>query len=73
MHKGGAIFDRDRLDHLNGVYIRALTDEQLALRLRPWVPEAIADADLLRMVPIVKERLTRLGDVDRARRLRVGA
>ena len=23
VHKGGAIFDRDRLDHLNGVYIRA--------------------------------------------------
>ena len=38
VHKGGAIFDRDRLDHLNGVYIRALSDEQLALRLRPWVP-----------------------------------
>ena len=40
VHKGGAIFDRDRLDHLNGVYIRAMSDEQLALRLRPWVPEA---------------------------------
>ena len=39
VHKGGAVFDRDRLDHLNGVYIRALTDEQLALRLRPWVPD----------------------------------
>ena len=32
----------DRLDHLNGVYIRAMTDEQLALRLRQWVPEAVA-------------------------------
>ena len=64
VHKGGAIFDQDRLDHLNGVYIRALTDEQLALRLRPWVPEAVADDDLLRMVPLVKERLVKLGDVD---------
>jgi nondiscriminating glutamyl-tRNA synthetase len=63
VHKGGAIFDRDRLDHLNGVYIRALTDEQLALRLRAWVPDAVADADLLRMVPLVKERLVKLGDV----------
>jgi glutamyl-tRNA synthetase len=63
VHKGGAIFDRDRLDHLNGVYIRALTDEQLALRLRPWMPDAVADADLLRMVPLVKERLVKLGDV----------
>ena len=64
VHHGGAVFDKDRLDHLNGVYIRALTDEQLALRLRSWVPEAVADDDLLRMVPLIKERLVRLGDVD---------
>jgi len=63
IHKGGAIFDRDRLDHLNGVYIRAMTDEQLALRLRPWVPDAIRDGDLVRIVPLVKERLVKLGDV----------
>lgn len=63
VHKGGAIFDRDRLDHLNGVYIRSLTDEQLALRLRPWVPEAVADEDLRRLVPLVKERLVKLSDV----------
>jgi glutamyl-tRNA synthetase len=63
VHHGGAVFDRDRLDHLNGVYIRALTDEQLALRLRAWVPKAVADEDLLRMVPLLKERLVKLGDV----------
>ena len=64
VHHGGAIFDKDRLDHLNGVYIRAMTDEQLALRLREWVPAAVADDDLLRMIPLVKERLVRLGDID---------
>ena len=64
IHHGGAIFDKDRLDYLNGVYIRALADEQLALRLREWVPEAVADEDLVRMVPLIKERLIRLGDVD---------
>jgi nondiscriminating glutamyl-tRNA synthetase len=63
VHKGGAIFDRDRLDHLNGVYIRSLTDEGLALRLRPFVPESMDDEDLVRIVPLVKERLVRLGDV----------
>ena len=63
VHKGGAIFDIDRLDHLNGVYIRAMSDEQLALRLREWVPPALADADLLRLVPLIKERLVKLGDV----------
>jgi len=62
VHHGGAIFDRDRLDHLNGVYVRAMSDEQLALRLRPWIPEAIRDDDLLRMVPLIKERVVKLGD-----------
>jgi glutamyl-tRNA synthetase len=62
VHKGGAIFDRDRLDHLNGVYIRSLSDEQLALRLRSWIPEAVADADLLRVVPLIRERLVKLAD-----------
>jgi glutamyl-tRNA synthetase len=63
VHKGGAIFDRDRLDHLNGVYIRTMSDEQLALRLRAWVPDALDDGDLLRIVPLVKERLVKLADV----------
>src|SRR5690606_30564285 len=59
VHKGGAVFDRDRLDHLNGVYIRNMTDEQLAIRLRSWIPDAVADADLLRIVPLIKERMVR--------------
>ncbi len=63
VHHGGAIFDQARLDHLNGVYIRALSDEQLALRLRPFAPDGIGDADLLRIVPLVKERLVRLGEL----------
>jgi glutamyl-tRNA synthetase len=62
VHKGGAVFDRDRLDHLNGVYIRNMTDEQLAIRLRSWIPDAVADSDLLRIVPLIKERMVRLGD-----------
>jgi len=63
VHHGGAVFDRDRLDHLNGVYIRAMSDEQLALRVRPWVPGVIRDEDLLHLIPLIKERLVKLGDV----------
>jgi glutamyl-tRNA synthetase len=62
VHKGGAVFDEDRLDYLNGVYIRNLTDEQLAMRLRPFLPDALADASVLRVVPLIKERLVRLAD-----------
>ena len=62
VHKGGAVFDAERLDHLNGVYIRALPDEQLALRLRPFIPGSLDDDAILRIVPLIKERLVRLGD-----------
>jgi glutamyl-tRNA synthetase len=62
VHKAGAVFDADRLDYLNGVYIRSLTDEQLALRLRPFLPDALDDQAVLRVTPLIKERLVRLAD-----------
>ena len=62
VHKAGAVFDPERLDHLNGLYIRALADEQLAIRLRPFVPDALDDASLMRVVPLIRERLVRLSD-----------
>jgi glutamyl-tRNA synthetase len=62
VHKSGAVFDENRLDHLNGLYIRNLTDEQLALRLRGFLPDALDDASVRRVVPLIKERLVRLAD-----------
>ena len=62
VHKGGAVFDKDRLDYLNGVYIRRLTDAELAHRLHPFLPQALDDASLLRVAPLIKERLVRLAD-----------
>ena len=62
VHKGGAVFDKDRLDFLNGVYIRSMTDEQLAMRLRAFVPEALDDRGLVAVIPLIKERMVRLAD-----------
>ena len=62
VHKAGAVFDKDRLDYLNGVYIRSLNDADLAARLRPFLPEALSDEVLLRLVPLLQERLVRLSD-----------
>jgi glutamyl-tRNA synthetase len=62
VHKAGAVFDKDRLDYLNGVYIRSLADGQLALRLRPFLPKVLDDGILMRLAPLLKERLVRLGD-----------
>lgn len=62
VHKAGAVFDKDRLDYLNGVYIRSLNYTDLAARLRPFLPEALSDEQLLRLVPLLHERLVRLSD-----------
>ena len=62
VHKAGAVFDKDRLDYLNGVYIRSLADGQLALRLRPFLPAALDDDIVMRLAPLLKERLVRLAD-----------
>ncbi len=62
VHKGGAVFDKDRLDHLNGVYIRGLSDDELAERLRPFLPQALTDGVLSAAVPLIRERLVRLAD-----------
>jgi nondiscriminating glutamyl-tRNA synthetase len=62
VHKGGAVFDADRLDHLNGVYIRGLSDAELARRLRPFVAVELDDATLLAIAPLIRERLVRLAD-----------
>ena len=62
VHKAGAVFDKDRLDYLNGVYIRSLADGQLALRLRPFLPAGLDDGILMRLAPLLRERLVRLGD-----------
>jgi glutamyl-tRNA synthetase len=62
VHKAGAVFDRDRLDYLNGVYIRGLPDADLASRLRPVLPSGLTEDVLAGLVPLIKERMVRLTD-----------
>ena len=67
--KPAAIFDLDKLQWMNGVYIRQLAPDGLAARLLPflereYLPELLPiDPDyLLRLVPLVQERLKTLAD-----------
>jgi glutamyl-tRNA synthetase len=72
VHKGGAVFDKDRLEWLNGQWIRRLAPEDLVERLLPFL-EADRDAgridrvptaeELRPLVPIVQERLPTLGAI----------
>ena len=72
VHKGGAVFDRDRLEWLNGQWIRRLEPEDLIERLRPfieaervagridWIP---SDGELRAFLPVIRERLPTLGAI----------
>jgi glutamyl-tRNA synthetase len=57
----GARFDWEKLNWINGEYIRALADEPLARRLRPFLPN-LDEATILRAAPALKTRLTKLAD-----------
>jgi glutamyl-tRNA synthetase len=72
VHKGGAVFDRERLEWLNGQWIRRLEPDDLVERLRPFVAAELAagriewmpgDDDLRVLLPIVSERLPTLGAI----------
>lgn len=55
-----------KLDHFNGQHIRSLQDDDLARRLKPYLVQAGYAVDeniLLRIIPLVRERLTVLTDI----------
>lgn len=54
---GGPVFDVEKLTWLNGRYLRRLSPEQLLERLRR---EPLSDAHLLRVLPLVQERIDTL-------------
>ncbi len=56
---GGARFDWEKLNWINGEYIRALDDDELARRLGPFLPR-LDEATILRAAPALKTRLPKL-------------
>jgi len=68
VQRANAMFDWDKLDWIDGQYIRALSDDQLAERLAPYLPRLPA-ATVRAAAPALKERLVRLGDAADAQHL----
>lgn len=69
VNKAAAIFDYEKLTWMNGVYIRQLSEEDLADRLMPFLerdlPSELLPVDrdyLLRIVPLIQERTKLLCD-----------
>jgi glutamyl-tRNA synthetase len=76
VHQGGAIFDRERLEWMNGQWIRRLSETDLVERLAPFLDRELAaredtgatvrrpsETELLTLVPLVRERLPRLAAI----------
>ena len=72
VNKAGAVFDRERLEWLNGQWIRRLDPDDLVERLRPFLEADLeagridrmpAEGELKALLPVVQERLPRLGAV----------
>jgi glutamyl-tRNA synthetase len=72
VNKAGSIFDRERLEWLNGQWIRRLSADDLMDRLRPFLEAEVAagridwlpsDGELRALLPVVQERLPTLSAV----------
>ena len=55
----GARFDWEKLNWMNGEYIRALSDDELASRIQPFVPQVDLET-IQRAVPALKTRMHKL-------------
>jgi glutamyl-tRNA synthetase len=72
VHKGGAVFDRERLEWLNGQWIRRLDPDELIERVRPFIQAELdvgridrlpSDEEIRALLPVIQERLPTLGAI----------
>ncbi len=68
INKTGAVFDINKLDWMNGYYIRQLTVEDLTSRLMPFLESTglVTENDrryVEEIVPLIQERLKKLAEV----------
>jgi glutamyl-tRNA synthetase len=73
VNRAGAVFDRERLEWLNGQWIRRLSPDDLIDRLRPFLEAELAagridwlpsDGELRALLPVLQERLPTLAAVE---------
>jgi len=69
VNKAGAVFSYDKLDWMNGEYIRMMPQDELAKRVLPYLAaglgmseEEIGLAKVEQIIPLIRERLKRLTD-----------
>lgn len=66
VQKAGAVFNIEKLEWLNGQYVRMLSSEELAKRIKSFVPDSWSSEEnkeiLMKAVSLEKERIKKLSD-----------
>lgn len=62
VHISNPVFDLRKLEWMNGVYIRKMSNEELTKRLQEFLVGHLAKEKIAPVVPLVKERITKLSD-----------
>ena len=63
MHIQGPIVDLNKLDWINGQWLRRLPDSELVQRLQPFLPPGLTSTKLNEVLPLIKDRLVKLSDI----------
>lgn len=64
IHIMSPIADLKKLDWMNGLWIRSLSDDELIKRLQPFKPNDLSPELLVRILPLYKERLVKLSELE---------
>ena len=62
LHKKSPVFDRKKLDYLNGYYLRQKSDGELFSLFKKFLP-ACSDDQIKILVPVLKDRIVKLSDL----------
>lgn len=64
VHKQNPIFDQKKLDYFNARLIRQMSQAELGEALQPFVPADCPPEMVVKIVPLIQERLVRLGEFE---------
>ncbi len=62
VRKSGPIFDVNKLDWMNGQYIRSMSNEELAQIVEDYIPDEWDPELIINAAPLVKPRINKLSD-----------
>lgn len=63
VHKASAIFDTEKLNWMNGQYIKMLSNEEVAQMCEPYLKEKVGMQQLILIVDAVKDKMVTLCDI----------